>query len=116
MSKKIPSQGSVYFLSNIKRNLLYKNIKILGRRVKWLVQDNLNISSDMLTTSQVVLNYISLSFKDENYMFCMTIGTFKRNKTLQALGEINADIWFLRIQAFKENVLGKLSIELEYLN
>ena len=47
-------------------------------------------------------------------MFCMTIGTFKRNKTLQALGEINADIWFLIIQAFKENVLGKLSIDLEY--
>ena len=86
---------SVYFLSNIKRNLLYKNIKILGRRVKWLVQDNLNISSDMLTTSQVVQSYINFSFKDENYTFCMIIGAFKRNKTIQTLGKINANIWFL---------------------
>ena len=80
------------------------------------MQDNLNISSDMLTTSQVVQSYINLSFKDENYTFCMIIGAFKRNKTIQALGKINANIWFLIIQTFNENFLGKLSIELEYLN
>ena len=91
-------------------------MKILGRRVKWLVQDNLNISSDMLTTSQVVQSYINFSFKDENYTFCMIIGAFKRNKTIQTLGKINANIWFLIIQTFNENFLGKLSIELEYLN
>lgn len=106
----------MYFLSNIKRNLLYKNIKILGRRVKWLVQDNLNISSDMLITSQVVQSYINLSFREGNYIFCMIIGAFKRNKTIQTLGKTNANICFLIIQTFNENFLGKLSIELEYLN
>ena len=46
----------------------------------------------------------------------MIIGAFKRNKTIQTLGKINANIWFLIIQTFNENFLGKLSIELEYLN
>lgn len=48
--------------------------------------------------------------------FCLTVDFQEEQSLFRHWEKINANIWFLIIQIFNENFLGKLSIELEYLN
>lgn len=72
------------------------------------MQENLNTSSDILNTSQIVESDISLRFQNENYVVDMRIGC-QEELSYSDIRWNKSRYMFLVFQTLNENLLEKLA-------